>query len=415
MADVVVADVISKAEQELLQLRYSKVSMTYYRRIFKKIGDFFIAQGEMHFDDSTAMSWLNGECDFTNKEKRNELSQDDVGLYRAVRTLVSISKGEKIPVQYSRKAVEIPNETVMDVLNRLSEFSKTKGYANSTQHLHRTTAVALFRFLLERKLYPSQVNPQIVSEFIRTCGGFSKKTMESKMYALRFITQFLYDDGIAQINCSPMLPKVTAPRFTTLPSVWSREDIAKLFAAIDKTNPLGKRDYAILLIALRLGVRGCDIKRLKVGNFDFKNKKEIRYIQSKTGKVSVLPLLPDIGWAVLNYLKDGRPRGSNSPYIFVTHIAPYGELAEDNHMYNMVVKYARRAGISLRHDQKYGIHSLRHTLATTLLEQGVSTPNISNILEHEKTDTTNIYLKKGIEFLRECALDAEFQEDAADV
>jgi integrase len=407
MSKVFVADLISKTEQELLQLRYSKVSMTYYRRIFKKIAVFFAARGELCFSESIAMDWLDNECDFSNKEKRKELAEADVYLLRCVKTLVSVSRDEKIPTQYMRKIPEFADEALMETLNRLSDFSKSHGYAKSTQYLHRATATTLFKFMSEQEVSPCNITPQILSEFICTYDGYSKKTMESKMYALRIITQFLYDEGITPQNCSLLLPRVSAPRFTSLPSVWNHEDVAKLFAAIDRTNPLGKRDYAILLLALKLGIRGCDIKRLKIESFDFKDKKEIRFVQSKTNNPVVLPLLPDVGWAVLNYLKDGRPR-SDSPYIFITHNAPYSELADDNHMYNMVVKYVRRAGITLDRDQKYGIHSLRHTLGTTLLEQNTDLKDISNILGQEKADTTNIYLKKGIDFLRECALDAEF-------
>lgn len=407
MPEVSVADLISKTEHELLQMRYSKVSMKYYRRIFNKIAEYFSAHGDTYFSEDVAMEWLDSVCDFSNKEKRKELTEYNVYFLRAVKTLCSVARDEKIPVQYTRKIPEFTDETVMDILNRLSEFSKSHGYAKSTQYLHRTTATALFKFMSERGISPSNITPQIVSEFIRTCDGYSKKTMEGKMYALRIITQFLFDKGIAEMNCSSLLPRVSAPRLTSLPSVWNREDVTKLFAAIDKTNPLGKRDYAILLLAFRLGIRGCDIKRLKTENFDFKDKKEIRFVQSKTGNPVVLPLLPDVGWAVLNYLKDGRPH-SDSPYIFIKHAAPYNEFTEGNHMYNMVVKYARRAGITLSRDQKYGIHSLRHTLATMLLEQNTDLKDISNILGHEKADTTNIYLKKGINFLRECALDTEF-------
>ena len=82
-------------------------------------------------------------------------------------------------------------------------------------------------------------------------------------------------------------------------------------------------------------------------------------------------------------------------------------------MYNVVVKYARKAGVTLRKDQQYGIHSLRHTLATTLLEQSTDLKDISSILGQERADTTNIYLKKGIGFLRECALDAEFSGEVS--
>ena len=398
----------------MLRLRYSKVSMTYYRRIFKKIAAHFAARGETYFCENIAMEWLNNECDFFNKEKRKELTQYDVYFLRAVKTLESVANDEKIPTQYVRRIPEFTDETLMEILNRLSEFSESHGYAKSTQYLHRTTATALFRFMLMQKVYPSEIAPKIVSEFIRTCEGYTKKTMESKLYALRFITQFLFDEKIASQNCSSMLPKASAPRHTSLPSVWSHEDVEKLLSAIDRATPLGKRDYAILLLAFRLGIRGCDIKRLKIENFDFKGKKEIQFTQSKTGSTVVLPLLPAVGWAVLNYLKDGRPH-SDSPYIFVAHHAPYNQLSEDNHMHNVVVKYARRAGITLRADQKYGIHSLRHTLATSLLEQRTDIKDISQILGHEKPDTTNIYLKKDDEYLRECALDAEFQGEVSNV
>ena len=413
MEKMMVADLISKTEQALLQLRYSKVSMSYYRRIFKKIAAFFEACGETHFSDRVAMDWLNCECDFANKEMRKTLTEVDVYLLRVVKTLDSVAHDERIPTKYVRKIPELADEVLMNILNRLSEFSKSCGYAKSTQYLHRKTAVSLFRFMSERGISPNNTTPQVISGFIRTCDGYSKKTMESKLYALRIITRFLYDEGITNQDYSKMLPKACAPRCTTLPSVWAREDIAKLLAVIDKNSPIGKRDYAILLLAFRLGIRGCDIKRLKSENFDFKDKKELRFVQSKAGTPVVLPLLPDVGWAVLNYLKDGRPH-SDSSYIFITHAAPYDQLAEENHMHNMVAKYARRAGIPLSRDQKHGIHSLRHTLATTLLEQNTDLKDISNLLGHEKADTTNIYLKKGISFLRECALDAEFSWEVQD-
>jgi hypothetical protein len=219
MHQITIADLISKTEQELLKLRYSDVSMKYYRRMFGKIADFFVAHNEICFRENVAMKWLDEVCDFSNKEKRKELSEADVYLFRVVKTLANVANGEKIPTKCQRKVPEFTDEMLMSTLNRLSEFSKSHKYAQTTQGLHRKTAAALFKFMLERNLYPKDINPQIISEYIRTCEGYSKKTMESKMYALRIITQFLYDEGIAAQNCSPLLPKVNAPRFTTLPSV----------------------------------------------------------------------------------------------------------------------------------------------------------------------------------------------------
>ncbi len=112
---------------------------------------------------------------------------------------------------------------------------------------------------------------------------------------------------------------VPARKQTRIPSVWSKDELERLIAAIDLGSPKGKRDYAIILLACHLGLRVTDIKNLKIDNFHWAEKKLV-FVQSKTKQRLSLPLTSELGWAVINYLKYGRPR-IESTYIFVRHMA----------------------------------------------------------------------------------------------
>ena len=113
---------------------------------------------------------------------------------------------------------------------------------------------------------------------------------------------------------------VKARKQTAIPSVWTHEELKQLVGAIDRGSPKGRRDYAIILIACRLGLRCTDIKNLCFENFNWTEKK-LCFTQSKTGQPMELPLVPDVGWAVIDYLKYGRPKVDSSR-IFVRHMAP---------------------------------------------------------------------------------------------
>lgn len=118
------------------------------------------------------------------------------------------------------------------------------------------------------------------------------------------------------------------------------------------------------------------------------------------------PILNDIGWALINYLKKARPV-SDSPYVFLQMNAPYEAFGKDANLHNIITKHTRKAGITISIGKRHGLHSLRHTLASTLLEQGTALPVISEILGHINSRSTSVYLQTGIEGLRQCALDPE--------
>jgi integrase len=159
----------------------------------------------------------------------------------------------------------------------------------------------------------------------------------------------------------------------------------------------------ILLIA-RLGLRCVDVKRLEFADLDWAGNR-VSVVQQKTGRRVQLPLLKDVGWAIIDYVRHGRP-ASECPQVFIRHTAPIGPFADADHLHQIVVKHARTAHVRLG-ERRRGMHSLRHTLATRLMEDGTAIEQISDILGHQSIESTGVYLKSSLQLLAQCALDPD--------
>jgi integrase len=171
---------------------------------------------------------------------------------------------------------------------------------------------------------------------------------------------------------------------------------------VDRANPIGKRDYAILKLAACLGMRSGDIAGLKLENIDW-GKNLIRYEQQKGGQPLTLPLLNDVGESIIDYLKNGRPQ-SGLRLIFLKHCAPYTGLTGAA-LHPIMKKYLRLANLPGDPPRKAGLHTLRHSLASALLEDATPLPIISEVLGHRKTATTRMYTTIDVASLKKCALE----------
>lgn len=145
--------------------------------------------------------------------------------------------------------------------------------------------------------------------------------------------------------------------------MYTQDEVEKMISVIDRNSPQGKRDYAMVLLAARYGLRISDIMGMRFCNLDWEQNK-ISLIQKKTARKVVLPLSKEVGRAIIEYIKYGRP-AIDSPFVFLTAHAPYKELGS-NILRSLIAEYMRVAGINSK-GRKKGFHSLRHSLATNLL------------------------------------------------
>ncbi len=246
-----------------------------------------------------------------------------------------------------------------------------------------------------------KLDQNCVIDFVNTLDGYSVESKHSILLKVKQFLKYLYGRQILLIDYCQLLPSYKFTKTRRLPSYYSEEEICRLIKNIDKTNPTGKRDYAMILLAARLGLRSSDITCLQF-NAILWDRELIIPIQKKTKETIELPLLQDVGEAIINYLKFGRPQ-SKLPYVFLCHKAPYEEMNISN-LNGILKKYMLRSGISFD-ERKHGPHALRHSLATNLLKKETTLPVISGILGHTSSQSTMCYLKVDVNSLRKSALE----------
>ena len=398
-------DLISELEQELLRLGYTKGSMTFYRRRWNQLMAYAEDRGECYYTEQLGMDFLKEFFGVTQEDFSRTLPQAETQEIRVIRMVGDFQLHHAVLRRYLKHKEILTTPFFVDIRSRFQSSCEKKGYSQITTEHYVKQSSYLMDYLAAQGMNDfTAVTLDTVNAYIRTLAGFSYKTVEQHICSLRAFFRFLYQEGIMPDDLAAKMPMVKARKQTAIPSVWTHEELKQLVGAIDRESPKGRRDYAIILIACRLGLRCTDIKNLCFENFNWTEKK-ICFTQSKTGQPMELPLVPDVGWAVIDYLKYGRPKVDSSR-IFVRHMAPFLPFAEGDHLDQLIRTYMVKAHIPMRGKHR-GMHSLRHTMASVLLEKDTPLPVISDIIGHLDTNSTAVYLKVDMERLAECPLDFE--------
>jgi integrase len=225
--------------------------------------------------------------------------------------------------------------------------------------------------------------------------------MRTVLSALRSFLRFAEKKNLINCRLSRAIPGSFGRKTLIIPTITSEEE-KKLLGSVDRNTPSGKRNYAMLLLALRTGLRSIDISSLQLNNIHWKTN-TIEIVQEKTDTSLVLPLLTDVGNAIADYILNGRPY-SQLPHLFLRTQAPYQKLAGHSGCYSASRKMMKDAGIRQGTDECKGFHCLRHSLAARLLSEETPLPVISSILGHRNKDSTKVYLSTDLAHLRACAL-----------
>jgi site-specific recombinase XerD len=284
-------------------------------------------------------------------------------------------------------------------------------------------------------------------QFVRSHRGLAQKTARKYIQKLSAFAQYLEGAGVTQLGCitpghirafyenaghgaprrsygctlrvffrwaavqgwvadslGDAVPRPRQYRHVNLPDVLSTAEVERILAAVDQSTALGRRDYAILLLGARYGLRPCDIRQLTLDDIDWRAGR-IDLRQLKTGRPLALPLLHDVAQALSAYLRDGRPVSSDRT-IFLRHCAPFEPFAPENNLTANMRGALQRAGLAGRTGRR-GMYLFRHTLATRLLAGGRPLKTIADVLGHASTDTTYGYTRVDLAGLRTVAISGE--------
>jgi site-specific recombinase XerD len=337
------------------------------------------------------------------KEQAGTLKRTDVYLFRVAQTLEDYAVHGAVLRRYNRSVSKLDGPGAA-VVARFQAHLRSAGRSASTVRAYRTLAGEFVAFTGTRGGLAC-CDAATIGAFVATLAGYQVKTVEQKLCAVRSFLRFASAAGLVDAACLDAVPAAHSSRQARIPSVWDPGEVARIVEAIDRGNPCGKRDYAIILLITRLGLRGIDVRRLEFADFDWPGNR-LLVTQAKTGHRLQLPLLKEVGWAVIDYIRHGRP-ACDCPQVFVRHLAPVGPFSDQDHLHQILVKHARVAHVPVSEKRRHGMHSLRHSLATRLMEGGTPLEQIADILGHQSVQSTGVYLKSSLELLSKCALDPD--------
>jgi site-specific recombinase XerD len=235
----------------------------------------------------------------------------------------------------------------------------------------------------------------IVAFVERHARDHSPAAAKGMCWSLRAFLRYVRLQGWISLDLATSVPTVRRWRQTSLPTYLSAEQVQQVLDGCDRQSVLGRRDFAILMLLARLGLRAKEVATLMLDDLDWRSGQLL--VNGKGRQRTQMPLPPDVGAAIADYLRDGRPR-SESRRVFLRKEAPHVGFATSGSVFVIANTALRRAGIAgFAH---MGAHLFRHSLATELLRSGASLTEIGQLLRHRDPDTTRVYAKVDFNALR---------------
>jgi site-specific recombinase XerD len=266
--------------------------------------------------------------------------------------------------------------------------------ASVTQYLRIVRCFLSNRFA-EAETRLNKLCARDVSEFVlHHTSTRGRRAAQLMTTVLRSFLSFLFQEGRTPTNLAMAVPTVAGWRQSELPHYLEAPQVEKLLRFCDRQRAGGKRDYAILLLLARLGLRAGEVACLSLDDIDWSTA-ELR-IRGKGGRVDRMPLLQDVGQAIVDYVQNERPT-CLCRRVFIRCRAPYVGFATQTVVSRVVSKALVRSGI---HSAHRGAHLLRHSLATRMLRNGASLAQIGRVLRHQQIGTTEVYAKVDLNALR---------------
>lgn len=388
---------ISALKLEMQKKGYSPLSIRGLENVWDALLHYASTIPETAFDEIFREGFLQAEYGF-----RMDL---EYIMYRASRALELLKNYIDFGVVTGvpKKQRQEFSNGYRSLITAFADKEARRGLAEGSMKSLWSRLYRLHLFFLDKGADTfSMVTRDMINDFIKYLAPYSTTYVSENLRMLRRLCLYAYQNDYHAEDLSGCIPFVKNIRQQRLPAVFTEDEIEKILSSFDRENPMGKRNYAIFLLAARMGLRSCDIKALE---FSFINwtEKTLAFTQKKTKKYLTLPLPDDVGWAIIDYLKNGRPI-SDSKYVFIQHKPPYGQYTD---LRNVLVKQMRKAGIETPANKRIGMHCFRHSLATTMLENGVSLPVISQTLGHADIASTEVYLRINVSQLKLCALEVE--------
>ncbi|MEK6482559.1 site-specific integrase [Catalinimonas sp. 4WD22] len=383
------------------ELHYAPRTVGNYRRVWKLIRTYLAEHHITHYDQTVEAQLLHQW--FGNRPMRSLSHHERISCH-AARMLTEFQQNGQI---------NLPTRPCKDPLIFEGPLGKVMTdfleYQRNEKRLAKNTLDSYQRHLFSFLIYCHQHDiyslPVIdLSVLLGYINQLNEQTTPIYMAicALRGFVRYAFAEKLIQVDYAKKIPRYKRVGQPQIPTTYTPEEIEKLITSVERGSTTGKRNYAIILLAARLGLRASDIARLQFDHLHWSSS-SIHIKQYKTGQEVTLPLLADVGNAIIDYLKYARP-SSSATQVFLTARPPYSPFLSSNIVTQVVQRAFGKAGISIQ-GKRFGSHALRHSLASRLLEVRTVLPVISEVLGHQSTESTRYYLRIDLASMQQCILE----------
>lgn len=381
---------------------YGKESIDTARWIINHFQNYCIAHGMEDAGITEAAKFVNDCFGF---DYYNAVTQSQMTVRRPLLILFEFEEcGHFFRIHQKPAYFDIP-PAFSGLFLAYREEINTLNLAASSQRRKLDMFVKHLIFLANQGIEnPKDITPECLYNYFDSLNsGYSKSTIASIKSSLRDTYNWLYNSGYINFSGNAALPYIKKDPRDKLISYYSKEEVDQLLSCIDTATDYGKCVYAVICISAHLGLRAGDIIRLKFSNIDWDHNR-IQLIQQKTGEPLFLPLVDEVKYPLLDYIKNARPDSIDGEYIFITINAPHTRYRSTSSIHRMVTYGMKIAGIEFE-GRHHGPHALRHSLATSLMNKNVPLSSISSILGHKTTKATEVYLTVDEKHLKELTLE----------
>lgn len=331
------------------------------------------------------------------------LSKTTERYARVIQMLLDISNKKEPKRKYAYRQLKCPSsykEILIDYETMMADSQKSEG----TIRTHSGRIKVFFIFLTGKGCNTLEdITPELFIDFISLLKEkYSSQGQASILYTIRnFFSYAKYSEKLL-FDPLPFLTGIHSKKHERLPSFYTADEIRCILNAVDRSTPWGKTIYLMMLLACVYGLRSSDIKALKFDCIKWSQRK-ITISQFKTHREVSLPITDEILFALLDYIKNARPKTDN-PNVFIRLRKPYAPYSQHDHFGDKIAPYFAIAGMCTE-GKHHGLHSLRHSLATNLLATGTPVNEIAVILGHTSAASTKTYVWSDIEHLKIAALE----------
>lgn len=344
--------------------------------------------------------------------KKSNLSRKQVNVINAMNALINFDDFDK---KYIKKTKLVPKDIFKNEIEKYLSFEKNiRNNSVSTINDKRKSTIIFTNYLYDNNIFSlDKITKEII---IKYTDSFIDDIYSKKRFiysTLKCFLNYLYIENILNTNYSFWIPTIQKNNIS-VSTVFEKEDVLNILKYLKEhrniENIVSYRNYAMILLAAKTGIRKIDIINLKYENIDW-NSNTINLIQQKTKKPLYIPLPIDVGEAIIDYINNERPMKikNTNDYIFIRKSSPLTKLSNDYSAFPTITKAIKELNIDINKYPKKGLHSFRFTLATEMLNNEVPLNIISSSLGHSNINSTKTYLKINTKNLMKCFIEVNHE------